>query len=231
MQNRFVIILLLAFLFFPKAVIPSASKDITRINQPLSQGVFLVATHDLGGSYFSNSVILLAEYSHIGALGVIINRPSEISLSEVLPDFKELKKDLGTLFIGGPLARFSPVLLLRTERETKNAHRIFDNTSYSTGIRSIMDFILNKNSKYRVRVYAGYAGWYAGQLESEVARGSWIVIKADQYTIFDKDPETIWDDLSRGDGPLFIKKYDKKNSPVQLSGTLNQSFFREPFRK
>ncbi len=231
MQNRFVIILLLAFLFFPKAVIPSASKDITRINQPLSQGVFLVATHDLGGSYFSNSVILLAEYSHIGALGVIINRPSEISLSEVLPDFKELKKDLGTLFLGGPVARFSPVLLLRTERETKNAYRIFDNTSYSTDIRSIMDFIINKNSKDRMRVYAGYAGWYAGQLESEVARGSWIVIKADQYTIFDKDPETIWDDLSRGDGPLFIKKYDKKNSPVQLSGTLNQSFFREPFRK
>jgi putative transcriptional regulator len=231
MRNRFIVILLLAFLFLPKAVIPSANKDITRINQPLSQGVFLVATHDLGGSYFSNSVILLAEYSHIGALGVIINRPSEISLSEVLPDFKELKKDLGTLFLGGPVARFSPVLLLRTERETKNAYRIFDNTSYSTDIRSIMDFIINKNSKDRMRVYAGYAGWYAGQLESEVARGSWIVIKADQYTIFDKDPETIWDDLSRGDGPLFIKKYDKKNSPVQLSGTLNQSFFREPFRK
>jgi putative transcriptional regulator len=231
MQNRFVIILLLAFLFFPKAVIPSSSKDISRINQPLSQGVFLVATHDLGGSYFSNSVIILAEYSHKGALGVIINRPSEILLSEVLPDFKELKKDLATLFIGGPLARFSPVLLLRTERETKYAHRIFDNTSYSTDIRSIKDFIINKNSKDRVRVYAGYAAWYAGQLESEVARGSWIVIKADQYTIFDKDSETIWDDLSRGGSPLFIKKYDKKNSPVQLSGTLSQSFFRESFRK
>jgi|TARA_B100002003_G_scaffold48714_1_gene43864 putative transcriptional regulator len=218
MQNRFVIILLLAFLLFPKAVIPSASKDISRINKPLSQGVFLVATHDLGGSYFSNSVILLAEYSHKGALGIIINRSSDIPLSEVLPHFKELKKDLGTLFIGGPVARFSPILLLRTEREIKNAHRIFDNTSYSTGIRSIMDFILNKNSKYRVRVYAGYAAWYAGQLESEVARGSWIVTKADQYTIFDKDPETIWDDLSRGNSPLFIKKHDKKTHRFNYQG-------------
>ena len=231
MRNRFIVILLLAFLFLPKAVIPSANKDITRINQPLSQGVFLVATHDLGGSYFSNSVIILAEYSHKGALGIIINRSSEIPLSEVLPDFKELKKDLGTLFIGGPVARFSPVLLLRTERETKYAYRIFGNTSYSTDIRSIMDFIINKNSNDRMRLYAGYAGWYAGQLESEVARGSWIVMKANQYTIFDKDPETIWHDLSRGDSPLFIKKHDKKNSPIRLSGTLSQSFFRESFRK
>ncbi len=218
MRNHLVIILFFLFLLSPKAVIPSASKGITRINQPLSQGVFLVATHDLGGSYFSNSVVLLAKYSHKGALGVIINRPSGISLSEVLPDFKGLKKDLGTLFIGGPVARFSPVLLLRTDRETKNAHRIFDNTSYSTDIRSIMDFIINKNSKDRMRVYAGHAGWYAGQLESEVARGSWIVIKADQYTIFDKGPETIWDDLSRGDTPLFIKKHDKKTHRSNYQG-------------
>ena len=218
MQNRFVIILLLAFLFFPKAVIPSASKDITRINQPLSQGVFLVATDDLGGSYFRSSVILLAEYSHIGALGVIINRPSEISLSEVLPGFKELKKDLGTLFIGGPIERFLPVLLLRTERETKNAHHIFDNTFFSTDVKSTIEFILNKNSKDRVRVYAGYAGWHAGQLESEVARGSWRVVMADQYTIFDKVSETIWDDLMSMDTPLFIKKQDKKTHRSYYQG-------------
>jgi|TARA_B100000315_G_scaffold231761_1_gene243357 putative transcriptional regulator len=217
MRNCFVIILFFLFLLSPKAVIPLASKDITRVNQPLSQGVFLVATHDLGGSFFSNSVILLAKYSHKGALGVIINRPSGISLSEVLPEFKELKKDLGTLFIGGPVARFSPVLLLRTDRETKNAHRIFGNTSYSTDIRSVMDFVINKNSKDRMRVYAGYAGWHAGQLESEVARGSWRVVMADQYTIFDKDSDTIWDDLMRGDTPLFIKNPGKKILRVQQS--------------
>ena len=207
MQNRFVIVLFFAFLFTPRAVIPSTIKDVVaRINLPLSQGVFLVATHNLGGSYFSNSVILLAKYNHEGALGVIINRSSWISLPEALPDFKGLKKDLGSLFIGGPIARFSPFLLLRTESETKNAHHIFDNTFYTTDIKSTIDFIINKNSKDRVRVYAGYAGWYAGQLESEVARGSWRVVMADQYTIFDKDPDTMWDDLMRGDTPLFIKK-------------------------
>lgn len=211
MRNHLVIILFFLFLLSPGAVIPSTLENISRINQPLSQGVFLVATHDLGGSFFSNSVILLTKYNHKGALGVIINRPSGLSLPEALPDFKGLKKDLGTLFIGGPIARFSPVLLLRTDRETKNTHHIFDDTFFTTDVKSAIEFILNKNSNDRMRVYAGYAGWQARQLESEVARGSWRVVMADQYTIFDKDPETIWNDLMRGDTPLFIKKRDKKN--------------------
>ena len=209
MRNRLVIILFFAFLFTPRAVTPSTTSDIARINQPLSQGVFLVATPHLGGSYFSNSVILLAKYNHEGALGVIINKPSGISLPEALPDFKGLKKDLGALFMGGPIAKFSPFLLLRTAREAKNARHIFDNTFYITDVKSTIDFIINKDSKDRVRVYAGYAGWYAGQLESEVARGSWKVIRADQYTIFDKNPDTIWDDLIKGNTPLFIKKPGK----------------------
>jgi len=209
MRNRFIIFLFLAFLFNPKAVIPSTQKNVSQINQSLSQGVFLVATHELGESYFRNTVILLAKYSHKGALGVIINRPSGISLSDALPDFKGLKKDFGTLFIGGPVARFSPLLLLRAERETKNTHHIFENTFYSTNIQVIIQIILNKNPKDKMRVYAGYAGWHAGQLESEIARGSWTVVRADQYTIFDKDPNTIWDDMIRGDTPLFIKRPGK----------------------
>tara|TARA_B100000959_G_scaffold255224_1_gene287478 strand:- start:3024 stop:3725 length:702 start_codon:yes stop_codon:yes gene_type:complete len=218
MQNRFFTILFFTFLFIPSTVIPSTIKDIARINLPLSQGVLLVATHDLGGSYFRNSVILLAKYNNKGALGIIINRPSGISLPEALPDFKGLKKDFGTLFVGGPIARFSPVILLRTERETKNAHHIFDNTFFTTDIKSTIEFIINKNSKDRVRIYAGYAGWHAGQLESEVARGSWRVVMADQYTIFDKAPETIWDDLMSRDTPLFIKKQDKKTHRSNYQG-------------
>ena len=209
MRNCFVILLFFLFLLGPKSVIPSTINDIVRVNQPLSEGVFLIATHDLGGSYFSNAVILLAKYSHKGALGVIINRPSGISLSDALPDFKGLKKDFGTLFIGGPVARFSPLLLLRAERETKNTHHIFENTFYSTNIQVIIQIILNKNPKDKMRVYAGYAGWHAGQLESEIARGSWTVVRADQYTIFDKDPNTIWDDMIRGDTPLFIERPGK----------------------
>lgn len=211
MRNRLVIILLFAFLIAPKRVVPSTLNDVVaRINQPLSKGVFLVASHHLGGSYFDSSVILLAKYSHEGALGVIINRAAGISLPEALPDFKGLKKDLGTLFIGGPVARFLPFMLLRTERETKNAHHIFDNTFYTTDIKSTIDFIINKNPKDRIRIYAGYAGWSPGQLESEIARGSWIVLRADQYTLFDKDPATIWDDLIRGNSPLFVKKFTKR---------------------
>ena len=220
MRNCFVILLFFLFLLGPKSVIPSTINDIVRVNQPLSEGVFLIATHDLGGSYFSNAVILLAKYSHKGALGVVINRPSGISLSEALPDFKGLKKDFENLFIGGPVARFSPFTLIRTDKEIKNIHHIFDNTFYSTDIKSIAGFILNKNSKDRMRVYAGHAGWFPGQLETEVARGSWTVIRADQYTVFDKEPGTIWEDLMKRDAPLFIKESDNEISPIQLSKSL-----------
>lgn len=211
MRKLFIFVLLLIFLFLPESVVPSTNdRNVSWINQPLAKGVFLVASPDLIGPYFNKSVVLLAEYNHEGALGVIINRPSYISLSKALPDFKGLDKNSGTLFIGGPVSQYLPFMLIRTDNAGRNRRHIFDNVFYSMNVEEIIYNILNKNSKSAVRVYAGFSSWAPGQLEAEVARGSWRIIKADTYTVFDKNSETIWDDLIRGESQIFIKKFGGK---------------------
>lgn len=198
------------FLFLPESVIPSTNnKNISWTNQLLAKGVFLVASPDLIGPYFNKSVVLIAEYNHEGALGVIINRPSYISLSKALPDFRGFDGNSGTLFIGGPVSQYLPFMLIRADNAGKNTRHIFDNVFYSMNIEEIIYNILNKNSKSAVRVYAGFSSWAPGQLEAEVARGSWRVIKADTYTVFDKNSETIWEDLIREESQIFIKRPGK----------------------
>ncbi len=210
MQNRLVFIFLLIFLFLPKTVIPSTANKIYSTYHQLEKGVFLVASEALRGPYFRNSVVLLAQYSNTGAVGVIINRPTNISLSDVLPDVKGLDKKGDTLFVGGPVSRYLPFLLLQSSKQNnKYIHNIFNDVYFSLNLETIKETIENKKKKEKMRIYAGYAGWAPGQLEAEVSRGSWIILKADQYTIFDKKPETLWEDLIRGGSQLYIKKFGK----------------------
>ena len=206
MQKRLnFIILFFIVIFFPITVAPSTHKINKWLNQTLSKGVFLVATPDLIGPYFSKSVVLLAEHSYKGATGVIINRPTKIKLSDILPDDKWIDIKSGRLFVGGPVSRFLPFTLLRTSKKLKNTNHIFNSVYYTFNIKEINKMIFKQNPNERIRVYAGYAGWTAGQLESEIARGSWRVVKADQYTIFDKDPGMIWNDLMKRETQLFVK--------------------------
>ncbi len=214
MQKRLnFIVLFFIFIFFPATVVPSTHKINKWLNQPLSKGVFLVANSDLIGPYFSKSVVLLAEHSYKGATGVIINRPTKIKLSDILPDNKWVDIKSGRLFVGGPVSRFLPFTLLRTSKKLKNTKHIFNNVYFTFNIKEISKLILKQNPQERVRVYAGYAGWTAGQLESEIARGSWRVVKADQHTIFDKDPGRIWNDLIEGETQLLVKS---KTQPTLL---------------
>lgn len=222
MQTRFIFILsLVFFILSPNNVTPSTINKITWFNQPLAKGVFLVASPNLVGPYFSKSVVLIAEYGQDGALGMIINRPSNILLSKVLPDIEGLEKKSGTLFFGGPVSRNLPFILLRTEKTIKNTRPVFDNVYYSTSIKAIVPLMENKNPQNTMRVYAGHASWSPGQLEAEVTRGSWKIIRADEFTIFEKDPKSIWDDLISGNKQLLIKKLDNNNKyPLSKNAAL-----------
>lgn len=226
MHKRLIIILLLNFLLLPETVVPSTIQNAYWPNQPLSKGTFLVANPMAMGPYFTESVVLIVEYSYKkGAKGIIINRPAGVSLTKVLPDLKWLDKKPDTLFIGGPVSRFSPLTLLRINKKIKNSNHIFNNVYYSHNMETLKKIIKNKDQRERVRVYAGYSGWASGQLEAEIHRGSWKLLKADQYTIFDKDPRNIWKDLISGNSQLMAKKPGKdKHLLKNYEGPLAQSF-------
>jgi putative transcriptional regulator len=166
--------------------------------QKLGAGVFLVATHRITDPRFSKSVILLTQYSPQGAMGVIINRPTEHRLTDLLPEIEALEGRSDRLFFGGPVAVNAIVVLLETAEEVKLEHteRVFGDVYFSGNPEAFAYVIGREKENEAIRGYAGYAGWAAGQLEGEIARGDWSILGADASTVFRKEPSTVWNELS-----------------------------------
>jgi putative transcriptional regulator len=156
----------------------------------LAKGRFLVASRRIADPRFSESVILLVDHDDKGTLGLIINRGSEIRLSEALPQVDSLRQRDDKLFFGGPVSRRQVLLLMRTSHPPPGAILVFGSIYFSLG-SSLLDDTLGKDIG-SFRAYAGYAGWGAGQLASELARGDWFVAEADVNTIFSAMPASIW---------------------------------------
>jgi len=155
----------------------------------LARGRFLVANRSLRDPTFVETVVLLVDYDDHGALGVVVNRPTDVPLVAALPEVKELKKRKDTVFLGGPVARDRMVLLLRADAAPPESIEVFERV-YATGSLSALRHSIGHGEA--VRAYAGYAGWGPGQLDAEVARGDWLIGPADSKAIFDDPPNALW---------------------------------------
>jgi putative transcriptional regulator len=160
----------------------------------LSRGKFLIASRNIKDPRFEETVILIIDHDSNGTTGLIINRPTDIKLSEVLPGMEGLKRRADTLSIGGPVDGRQVFLLLRSARKPDGSLHVFEDV-YVTNSRAVLQRMVEKGE--RLRLFAGYAGWASLQLEREVSRGDWHVLQADAATIFEKDPSAIWPDLIR----------------------------------
>jgi putative transcriptional regulator len=167
----------------------------------LAKGQFLVASRSLSDANFAETVILLVDYHERGAMGLIINRPTEVRLATVLPNMAGLQQRADMVYIGGPVDRSRMVLLIRSSSALEEAQQVRDDI-YVSSSRKLFERLVDKaDTGERFRVYAGYAGWAPGQLEREVARGDWHVLPADAETVFDKAPADIWPELMQK-GPI-----------------------------
>jgi putative transcriptional regulator len=169
----------------------------------LGAGMFLVATHRITDPRFSRTVVLLTEYGAKGALGIIINRPTEHRLSDLLPDIEALQGRSDLLFFGGPVSLSVIVVLLQSAEEVKleQTTRVFGDVYFSGNPDAFAYIIGRKKADEVFRGYAGYAGWGPGQLEGEIARGDWSIVAADPITVFEKKSSDVWRDLSPGPEP------------------------------
>ncbi len=163
----------------------------------LSKGKFLVASQSMGDPRFSETVILLIEYGFNGAIGLIINRPTEVRLSEVLPEIKELSGRTDAVYFGGPVGINQLFLLIGASRQPEESHHVFADVYASSSHKSLEKIVSSTPSVKRFRAYAGYAGWAPLQLDLEVSRGDWHILQADTETIFNKKGSEIWRELIR----------------------------------
>lgn len=157
-------------------------------DETLAKGKLLVATEVIGGDIFVRTVILLLHYDKTGAAGLVVNRPTEVRPEELLPDDEFSDYD-GAIYWGGPVQMNSIRALLRTDKPSGLAEKIIGSVYLVPFDDALKDAIRDAS---RVRLFIGYAGWAPGQLDHELARGSWHVMPASDDVVFAKDPGTIW---------------------------------------
>ena len=151
-------------------------------------GRLLVATPVLLDPNFFRAVVLILEQGEDGALGVTLNRALDVSPAEYLPGWADLLTEPGVIFSGGPVQREMAVgLAWRPEvAEAEDWRPVLG----GVGLIDLSDE--SAEGVAGLRVFSGYAGWGPGQLEEELATGSWFVIDAVPTDAFTSDPESLW---------------------------------------
>jgi putative transcriptional regulator len=176
-----------------RALILIACACITAVGQNLDAGKLLVASRTSHDPDLARTVILLVHYDLQGAIGLILNRPSKVPLSDVMP---ELKNASAPVFAGGPVT-IGVRALLRSAAKPDQAVHIFADVSMISNKSVLEKMVGARTPASAFRVYVGYTGWSAEQLQSEVQRGLWHVLAADAHAVFDPAPEQVWPRLIR----------------------------------
>jgi len=162
----------------------------------LTKGAFLVSSPNLMDPNFRHTVVLICEHNHEqGTLGIILNRPTEVLLSDALPQIAVLKATSYQVFWGGPVQQQSILMLFRLTKPPEEPKEVMTGVYLGAGPDTLSQVITKPNPTETFRAYAGYAGWAPGQLEYEMSLGSWGIVSADTTSIFDKDPGSLWVDL------------------------------------
>ncbi len=167
-----------------------------RSEQQLSIGDILVANEKLADPNFAESVVLIVHYDDDeGTVGLIINRQTEIPLSQIFPKKKHTTHD--PAYMGGPVAITAVQALIRLPGKTDQATRVMADI-FVTGAKELIEkSIASRFDASKFRVYLGYAGWAPGQLEAEIRLGAWSVVNRDPKIVFDGDPDSLWSRLIR----------------------------------
>jgi putative transcriptional regulator len=201
-----------------KAIAAVGVKEHASHQPTLQKGALLVASRYLVDPNFAKAVVLLLDYGAHGAMGLIINRPTRVSLSKVFPSIVPLLTREDKLYLGGPVAQERIVLLLRTDRRLKNASHVFANIFFSASEDTLREVLAGSGRTERFHAYVGYAGWGPGQLEDEVRQGDWHLLSPDARTVFDAEPSEIWHELLRESAGLWVRRSDRpfsgRSAPV-----------------
>jgi putative transcriptional regulator len=160
------------------------------------KGQLLVAGPGLVDPNFRRTVVLVGEHSEEGALGVVLNRASETTVGEAVPELSGLVDGLENVHVGGPVQRSALVVLADFVEPDRAGALVLDSIGFLPAEVDPDEI----GELRRARIFAGYAGWGPGQLEEELEEGSWIVEPALPEDVFTGEPDDLWSDVLRRKG-------------------------------
>lgn len=155
------------------------------------RGQLLVAAPILHDPNFHRTVVLVAEHTDDGAMGLVLNRPTDTRVAAALPELSPIAGDEDPVFVGGPVALESVLAVAELDDPDDASELLFG----SVGFVQEPDVPV-----VRGRVFVGYAGWGAGQLEAELEEESWLVLPAEADDLFSDDPDALWSTVLRRQG-------------------------------
>jgi putative transcriptional regulator len=140
---------------------------------------------------FHRTVVLLIEHGEEGALGVVLNRATEMPVGDPLPAWQDYAAEPAVVFVGGPVQRSSAICLGQSSIPTRSPGwaPVFD----SIGTVDLNEAPSEVPGVAQVRVFAGHAGWGPLQLEDEMDEGAWVVCDARPADVLDPEPDLMWD--------------------------------------
>ena len=163
------------------------------------RGQLLIASPALLDPNFRRTVVLVTEHTDEGAAGLVLNRPSPAEVAELVPQLEPLVEDGEQVWLGGPVQQDAVLVLGEFVDPDDAAVPLFG----SLGFPSLDEPDDVVPATTRRRVFAGYAGWGAGQLEDELAREDWIVEPALPDDAFTEAPDLLWSDVLRRKGGVY----------------------------
>ncbi len=160
------------------------------------RGKLLIASRNMRDPRFRETVVLVVDYGKGGAAGLILNRPLDVRLAELMPDLPMLGKRKDKVFYGGPVEGHKMFLLIRSTKNVEESSKVLTGVHVSRS-RTVLERMLAGKQRTPFRAYAGYAGWTSDQLDAEIARGDWRVMNAEVRMVFEQDPTKLWPELIR----------------------------------
>jgi putative transcriptional regulator len=164
------------------------------------KGQLLIASPALVDPNFRRTVVLVTEHTDEGAMGVVLNRVSPVPVADAVPQLAELVEEGGMVYVGGPVQPEAVVALAELDDPAEAAAIAFADIGY---IRADAEPAELTGAVRRLRLFAGYSGWGAGQLESELDESAWIVEPAEPDDVFTLEPDRLWSTVLRRKGGGF----------------------------
>jgi putative transcriptional regulator len=152
-------------------------------------GQLLLASPALRDPNFKRAVVLVSMHTEEGAMGVVLNRPSAVTVGEAVPQLEQAVAELEPVYVGGPVQPNSIVFLAEFLDPTPAGLLVFGRIGFPAPDAGIDELT---EATARRRVFAGYAGWGEGQLDAEIDQGDWIAQAALPEDVFTDLPEGLW---------------------------------------
>ena len=155
-----------------------------------AQGCILISEPFMRDTYFQRAVVLLAEHNEDGTFGIILNKPLNLKLNDVVSGFPDFQ---APVYFGGPVKTDSLFYIHTRGKDIEGSVKILDSIYWGGQLEVVVDMMQNKLiSPDEIRFYLGYSGWDPKQLDNELNESSWVVTQVRASQLLKNPPETMW---------------------------------------